>query len=125
MAAPAMTQNARGNVQSAGTLAASGTATLAVDATAKFEVQIQIEVVFGTVAATAGLQIDVFRRFGLGPTDDTIAVLTFVIPATASTTKIQSFALPTGKYDVKETNLDATNGLTGLNLTTSTIDSIA
>lgn len=83
-----------------------------------------MEVVFGTVAATSGLQVDVFRRFGAGPTDDTIAVTSFTIPSTATTTKDQSFALPTGKYSVKLTNLDATNALTATSITTSTIDGI-
>lgn len=120
-----MTFNAIGNVQAATTIAASATLTVAVDASAKFEVQLQVTVIFGTVAAVSGLQIDVFRRSGAGPTDDTIAVITFTIPSTAATTKTQSFALPTGKYDIKQTNLDGTNGLTGVSITSSTVDSIA
>lgn len=125
MASPSMTFNAKGNIVSGATIALSATNTQAIDASTKFEVQIQIEVIFGTVAAVSGLQIDVFRRSGAGPTDDTISVLTFVIPSQTSTTKDQSFALPTGKYDVKATNLDATNGVTGYTVTTSTVDSIA
>lgn len=125
MATPSMTFNAFGNIVNAGALAASATATSAVDASAKFEVQIQVQAIFGTVAATSGLQVDVFRRFGAGPTDDTISVTTFTIPSTTSTTKDQSFALPTGKYDVKVTNLDGTNALTSYSITTSTVDSIA
>lgn len=120
-----MTFNAKGNVVNNATLAASASRTDAVDASAKFEVQVQVEVAFGTVAATSGLQVDVYRRFGAGPTDDTISILTFTIPSTASTTKDQSFALPTGKYDIKLTNLDATNSVTALYVTTSTVDSIA
>jgi hypothetical protein len=123
MAAPSMTFNAKGNVLSNQTITASGTNTQAIDASTKFEVQVQVEVTFGTVAATSGLQVDVYRRFGAGPTDDTISVLTFTVPSTASTTKDQSFALPTGKYDIKLTNLDATNGVTA-SITTSTVDSI-
>jgi hypothetical protein len=120
-----MTINAKGNIVSGGTLAASGTSTNQLDFSAKFEGQVQVEVAFGTVAATSGVQITVFRRFGAGPTDDTISILTFTIPSTASTTKDQSFALPTGKYDLTLTNLDATNSVTGVNVTTSTVDSIA
>lgn len=125
MAAPSMTFNAKGNILNAATIAASGTNTQAIDASTKFEVQVQVEVAFGTVAATSGLQVDVYRRFGAGPTDDSISVLTFTIPSTASTTKDQSFALPTGKYDVKLTNLDATNSVTGVTVTTSTVDAIS
>jgi hypothetical protein len=120
-----MTFNAKGNIANNQTIANSANRTDAVDGSTKFETQVQFEVAFGTVAATSGLQIDVFRRFGAGPTDDTISVLTFVIPSTLSTTKDQSIALPTGKYDIKATNLDATNSVTGYTVTTSTVDSIA
>ncbi len=120
---PSMTFNAKGNILNASSVAASGTSTNAVDASNKFEVQIQIECAFGTVAATNGCQVSVYRRFGAGPTDDTIAALTFVIPGTTSTTKDQSIALPTGKYDVVITNLDGTNAIT-VTITTSTVDSV-
>lgn len=125
MAAPSMTFNALGNILSNASIGASGTSTQHIDGSTKFETQVQVDVHFGTVAATAGLQIDVYRRFGAGPTDDTISILTLVIAAVGSTTENQSFALPTGKYDVKLTNLDATNGVTGVYITTSTVDAIA
>ncbi|HLW67826.1 MAG TPA: hypothetical protein VKS79_21085 [Gemmataceae bacterium] len=125
MASPSMTFNALGNIVSNASVAASGTRTDAVDGSTKFETQVQVDVTFGTVAATNGFQVQVFRRFGAGPTDDTIAIVNFTIAGVGSTTVIQSFALPTGKYDIKVTNLDATNGVTGYYLTTSTVDSIA
>lgn len=125
MAAPTMTFNARGNLRSNQTIATSGTLSTDVDASTKFEVQLQVEVTFGTVAATSGLQVDVFREFGAGPTLDTIAMATFVIPSTASTSKIQSIALPTGKYSVKLTNTDATNAVTAVYLTSSAVDTVA
>ncbi len=124
MPSPSMTFNAKGNILNGQSIGASGTNTSAIDASAKFEVQVQVEAVFGTVAATNGCQVDVYRCFGAGPTDDTISVLTFVIPGTASTTKDQSFALPTGKFDLKITNLDGTNSIT-CSVTTSTIDAVA
>ncbi len=125
MASPSMTFNAQANAQASGSLAANTSVTFAVDASAKFEVQVQVKNTGGgTVAATNGLQVQVFRRFGAGPTDDTIAVVQFTIPTTTSTTAYQSFALPTGKYDIKLTNLDVTNAIT-IESTTSTVDAVA
>ena len=125
MAAPVMTQNATGNILASSALALSAsTANLDIDATTKFELELQIGVTFGAVAATNGLQVNVYRLFGAGPTADTIQVTQFTIPGTASTTKNQSLALPTGRYRIVLTNLDATNGLTGVTVTSSTIDSI-
>lgn len=120
---PLMTFGAQAGLLASGSLAASGTSTTTCDLSAVFEGQVQVKSLFGTVAGTSGLQVDVYRRFGAGPTDDTIAVLTFVIPSTASTTKYQSFALPAGKYSVKLTNLDATNAIT-VEMTKTTVDSV-
>lgn len=125
MASPSMTLNALGNIRSNATILASGTTTDTLDFSTKFEGQVQVQVTFGTVAATSGLTINIFRLFGSGPTADTIAVTSFTIPSTASTTKAQSFALPTGKYQIQLVNTDATNSVTGANITTSTVDSIA
>jgi hypothetical protein len=125
MASPAMTFNAQAGALASASLGAGANTSFSVDASAKFEVQVQVKNTGGgTVAATNGLQVDVFRRFGAGPTDDTIAVTSFVIPTTVSTTKYQSIALPTGKYTIKLTNLDVTNAIT-TESTTSTIDSIS
>jgi hypothetical protein len=120
-----MTFNATGNLLGASSLAASANTTFTVDYSAKFEGEIQIAVIFGTVAATSGLQVDVFRRIGSSPVVDTEAVTSFVIPSTASTTKDKSVALPTGKYTIKLTNLDGTNGLTGVSATDATVDAIS
>lgn len=123
--APVMTFNTQAGLLASGSLAASGTSTTALDASTKFEAQVQVKNVGGgSVAGTNGLQVDVFRRFGGGPTDDTIAMMTFVIPTTVSTTKYQSFSLPTGKYDIKLTNLDASNAIT-VEMTSSTVDTIS
>src|SRR5215475_11803959 len=102
---PSMTFGAQAGLRASFSLGASGTDTTALDASTKFEAQIQVKAAFGTVAATNGIQVDVFRRFGAGPTDDTIAIFSFYILGTGSTTKYQSFVLATGKYDIKLTNL--------------------
>jgi len=84
-----------------------------LDIRTKFEARIQVKNTGGgTVAATNGLQVDVFRYVDGGTRKDTVPILTFVIPTTTSTEKEQSFALPTGHYNVKLTNLDASNAIT-------------
>jgi hypothetical protein len=126
MASPSMTTgNSAGNLLTSTTIAASASTTFNVDLSAKFEGQVQVGVTFGTVAATAGLQVQVFRRVGSGPAVDTAAVTQFVIAAVASTTSLQSFALPTGRYQVKLTNLDATNSVTSVSATDDTIDAVS
>ena len=126
MASPSMTRNAAGNALASQALALSASVTFNLDLSAKFEGQVQIAVTFGTVAATAGLQIQVFRQIGTGPVTDTVGIgVGFTIAATASTTQDASFSLPTGKYQVKLTNLDATNGLTGVSATMDTVDAVA
>lgn len=126
MASPSMTtSHAAGNLANIATLTNASPQTFDVDYSTKFEGQIQISVTFGSVATTAGLQIDVFRRIGSGPAIDTLAVTTFVITATASTTQLKSLALPTGRYRVKLTNLDATNSVTSVTATDDTVDSVA
>lgn len=125
MSAPSMTTNhAAGNLLASSSLAAGASTTFDVDYSAKLEGQIQIGATFGTVAATAGLQVDVYRRIGAGPATDTIPITTFVIAAAASSSKLQSLALATGRYRVKLTDLDATNGLTAVSATDDTIDAL-
>jgi hypothetical protein len=125
MASPSMTFGAQAGALSSQSLAASGTVTFDVDASAKFAVAVQVkDTGGGSVAATNGLKIEVFRLFGAGPTADTIAVTSFAITTVASTASYQSFELPTGKYRVKLTNLDASNAVT-VEATAATVDSVA
>jgi hypothetical protein len=126
MASPSMTGNALGNIESNQTISTSGSLTFALNFSTKFEGQTQIQVTFGTVSATSGLQVSVYRAFGASQgTADTIVITQFTIPGLSSTTSNQSFALPTGWYSVTLTNLDASHSVTGVYVTTNTIDSIA
>lgn len=126
MPSPSMTPNTLGNALSATTIAPGAGPTFNVDLSAKFEGQIQVAVTFGTVAATSGLQIQVFRRIGSTPVTDTIGIgVGFTIAGTTSSTQGGSFALPTGRYTIKLTNLDATNSVTSVSATMDTIDAIA
>lgn len=120
------TSNSAGNLLASATIAASANnATTNLDLSAKFEGQIQFVGAFGTVAATAGIQVDCYRRIGSGPVNDTISAVSFVIAAVASTTVKQSFVLPTGRWNIKLTNLDATNSVTTVTLTDDTVDAIS
>jgi hypothetical protein len=126
MAAPvSTTSNAQGNLLASATIAASATRNFNLDVSAKFEAEVQLGVTFGTVAATAGLQVQAFRRVGSGPQNDTNPALQFTIPAVASTTAYQSFALPTGRWNVVLTNLDATNAVTATTATSDTVDAVS
>lgn len=126
MAAPTMTQSAVGHLLASTTIAASGTnSTSNLDASGKFEAQVQFSGAFGTVAATAGIQVDCYRRIGTGPAVDTVPVLSFLVTAVASTTVKQSWSLPTGQYNIKLTNLDATNSVTSCTLTDDYVATVA
>jgi len=126
MPSPSSTFNAAGNLLTSQSLAASGTVTANIDASAKFEVQVTIKNTPGAaIAATRGVKVECFAGYGTGPSYTTIAPIIYqLLSATASTLESAEVYLPTGKWQIKLTNLDATNAVT-VELTTSTIDSIA
>jgi hypothetical protein len=113
---PSVTFNAAGNILAVSTaLAASGVNSGSV---VDFSVNslggwIQItDIGGGSVSATSGLQVQVFPAGDSTPHYDSVAIYTFTITTVASTTSRQSILLPTGKYSITLTNLDATNGIT-------------
>jgi hypothetical protein len=116
MAAPTFTGGAAGNGRSSASLAAGATAsTFDVDASLAFEARLQIGATFGTVAATAGLQINILELVGSTPVVDTVnGPGSQTLTATASTSQAVTVHLPTGKWRIKLVNLDATNGLTSV-----------
>lgn len=121
---PSMTHNAEGNLIATGALGGGANTTADIDASNKISVQIQVRNTGGSVvSSTNGLRVEVFRRFGSGPTNDTDPVTSFTIPTIVSTTRYRSIELPTGRYRIRLTNLDATNSIT-VEATTSTIDSM-
>ena len=125
MASPSMTFNTAANVLSSASLAASGTVTANLDFSAKFEGQVQVwNTPGGTVAATSGMQVDVFEAVDSTPNYDTVACYSMVIPSVASTAARATIKLSTGKYQIKLTNLDATNAVTR-EVSSATVDSIA
>jgi hypothetical protein len=125
MPAPVMTQNASGNLVTAGTsIAASATtSTLVVDATTKLEIQLQFDVLTGgTAQAGVAATVKIYGEFGGTPTADNVPVTQFqILMGTAATHYIQSVRLSTGKYGVTVTNGDTANAITYA-LTSSTID---
>src|SRR3989442_14969 len=127
MSTPAMTlSNTQGNLLASQALAAGASVTFTADFSAKFEGKVQVGATFGTVAATAGLKIEIGHRIGSGPPNDTSYFTTLLIPATASTTQYGSTPpglLTPGRYVFKLTNLDATNSVSNVNATSDTWDS--
>ena len=124
MPSPVMTK-AAGTLLATQTVAAGAAAPLfTLDASAKFEAQIQVQGTFGTVAAMNGLQLQVFPGVGAGPTYDSIAAATLVIAGTTSTTQQQTIKLPTGMYQFRVSNLDVTNAITAVSVTWASIDSV-
>lgn len=122
MAAPTVTSNQ--TLHTSASLGAGATANDNLDIRTKFEARVQYSCTFGTVAATNGVQIDIGRYVDGGTNLDTIFVMSYTVPGTTSTTKRISFALPTGHYNIKITNLDATNAVNpvvGIYETTDTV----
>ena len=111
---PTYTASAAGNIHTSASLAASATANDNYDGSAVFETQVHVlNTPSGSVAATRGLKVEVFRRYGTTPTTGQTAFLTYTLPSTtASTAESLDFYLPTGQYNIKITNLDASNAVT-------------
>jgi len=125
---PTYTGAAAGNVITSASIAASGTSssTTALDFSANFEGQIHVlNTPGGSVAATRGLKVQVFRRYGSSPTTGQSALLTYTLPsATASTAESLDFFLPTGKYAITLTNLDGTNAIVA-EVTSDTVTNVS
>ena len=113
---PSVTFNARYNALGSVSLASSGTTSFTADfSSSALGGFVQIWDTGGaTVAATNGCQVQAFATADTSPNYDTIAFAgtNFTITTVQSTAAAQSFFLPSGKYQIKLTNLDATNAIT-------------
>jgi len=118
---PTLTPGTANAIRALSTLAASGTASYDIDYSAAYGGWLHVIGTFGTIAATNGLQIDIFKYYRSTPTLATNAWQTRVIPGTTSTTKDKDIPLPNGKWSIKITNLDATNALTNVGITSDVI----
>lgn len=127
MASPIMTQNALGNVIAGVSVAATATSALvAANATTKFEIQLQFDVLTGAGAqASATATIKVYRAFGPSLTQpDNVPITQLQVNlGQASTHYLASVALPTGNYNFSVTNGDGANPFS-FSVTSSTIDAI-
>lgn len=121
MANVSMTLNSAGNGLASQSLAASASVSFNVDVSAAYEGQVQVGATFGTMSATAGLQVQVYTRVGSTPVNDTVAGAGSVTLTAASGAQAQTIRLATGRYSVKLTNLDASNGLTAVYSTFDTV----
>jgi hypothetical protein len=108
------TRGAAGNIRSSASLAASGTANYDVDCSGAVGATVHVKnTPGGTVAATRGVRVEVFRRFGNSPTTADTAVQPFTLPsAVASTAESLDVDLAGDYYNIKITNLDTANAVT-------------
>lgn len=129
--APISTLGASGNIVAAGTsLAAAASAVnqgSVIDLTTStfqaFEGELTIAVVFGTVAGTAGVNLLVHTVTAAGTSSTPLFIIN--VAAVGSSTQISpSVSLPPGrKYQLKASNLDATNAVT-IGITLDVISSV-
>lgn len=126
MVAPNLTLNSAGNVLASQSLAAGAGLSVTVDASTKYEVELQISVTGGNnVAATNGVEVSIYRIVGGGSTPDTIPATQITVPTVPNATQIASLWLPTGKWKVRPLNLDTTNPVAALSLTSGSVDSVS
>ena len=115
-AGPTVTYNTAGNILATSTsISASGTSTgnIVDFSSACFGGWLEaVDTGGGTVAATNGLRVDVYALGNSASSYSTTPMTTFTITTVTSTVKRQAILLPTGKYSVTLTNLDATNAIT-------------
>lgn len=112
---PSVTYAAQGNITATGTALAAGatSAGVTVDASANaLGTWLSVTVTFTTVAATAGVNVLIYPAGDSTPHFDTVAAPSYQVPAVASSTQQVTTFLPTGKYQVRVQNTDATNGVT-------------
>ena len=122
---PSMTFNAAGNADASASLAASAARSFNIDVSAKWLGNLTIKnTPGGSVSATRGLRVDVYHRYGNSPTTAATASWTITLPsATASTAEHQRIPVPTGKWAITMTNIDAAQAIT-VEATLDTIDSV-
>jgi hypothetical protein len=125
---PTYTSSAAGNVIASASLAASATtnSSTAMDFSGAFQGQVHVlNTPGGSVATTRGLKIEIFRRYGTTPTTAETAMYIYTLPSTtASTAESVDIFLDTGIYNIKLTNLDASNSVT-VEVTSDRLSSLA
>ena len=112
---PSVTYNAEGNILATSTslgASASNTGNIVDFSSSSLGGWVEIYSKGGSsVAATNGCQVSVYAA-GSTTTYGTIAIYSPSIANTANTVALLSILLPTGKYSITLTNLDATNAIT-------------
>ena len=110
---PSVTYNTRGNILNAATIT-NGTPNTGniVDyswSASAGRAGLRSTVLRHGLPATNGIQVQAFSAGDSTPHYDTVPVNNFIIAQTTSTVAQQSFFLPTGKYSLTITNLDASH----------------
>jgi hypothetical protein len=117
--APTWTYNTQGNAFTSATITNGTTQSFAIDFSGVMLGQFQVGNTAGSsVSTTAGLQVAIYNQFTTN--NDNVPIEQFVITSVASTTEYQSLTLPTGKYNVILSNLDASHTVTAI-ATTNTL----
>ena len=108
---PSVTYNAQGNILNAATITngTPNTGNIVDYSSSALGGWIAIYCSPGTASATNGIQVQAFPAGDSTPHYDTVPVNNFIIAQTTSTVAQQSFFLPTGKYRLTITNLDASH----------------
>jgi len=112
------------------TLAASGTSNTGANAlnyTTAFLVHLQVFVTFGTVAATNGLRVRLFRAVDTATSSvfDTVSLIDFTLAGTTSTSVIAPLTVGGGLYKIQVDNLDTTNAVTNVKVLAALISAIS
>ena len=112
---PSTTTNSKGNIINGSTVTNGTPVTNTIDfSTNSLGGFVQVWNVPGSsVSTTNGLQVQMFSTAD-GTNFDTVAFAgtNFTIPSVASTTAVQSFFVPTGKYQINLQNLDTSHTVT-------------
>lgn len=111
---PTLEYGAAGNADASASLAASTARSFNVDVSDKWLGMLMIKnTPGGSVAATRGVRVDVYERYGTSPTDAATPSWSLSMPSlTASTAEHLPIKLWPGLWKITLTNLDATNAVT-------------
>ncbi len=108
------TAGAAGNIDTSASLAASATRNANWDISTSQGGWIHVlNTPGGSISATRGVRVDLYRRYGTTPTTSPTPFLTYTMPsAVASTTEGIEIKVGPGIWNIKITNLDTAQAVT-------------
>lgn len=109
----ALATGSTGNISSASSLAASGSRSAPIDASASAWKDVYIGHTAGSsVSSTSGLQFAFYPTVGTSTVTATMPSIVGTVPAVASTAQGVVVSIPQGRYTLTLTNLDASYATT-------------